>query len=142
MQADEARTLVGGDWITWRSLDISNLLYMPHGHGVYLIRVAQGQIPRLKGYSDILYVGQGRLNERLGKCLNYKLGYRTYPYESGRLCRIEKELNLGMKFSYLCCASRQESQDQETNILDQYEEVHYELPPLNQQRGRKSRIQY
>jgi hypothetical protein len=139
MQADEARSFVGGEWTIWRNLDSSNLLDVPSGYGVYIIRVAQGQIPRLSGHSDIIYVGQGKLSDRLGKCLNCKLGYRTYPYESGRLCRIEKDLKLRMEFSHLRSTS---SQRLERDILDEYEKHHYELPPLNQQRGRMSKLPY
>ena len=139
MQADEAKNLVGKQWSSWKNLNPRNLIYILDGYGVYIIRAVQHQVPRLNGHSDILYVGRGKLKNRLGKCLNYRLGYRYWPTESGRLYRVERQLELLMEFSYFVTDSYMQA---ETSILDEYEKQHLELPPLNQQRGYRSKLPY
>ena len=138
MRSEETQKFVRGNWSSWKSLSTENLSHIPDKKGIYIIRAIR-EIPRLTGLSDILYVGQGNLKNRLGKCLNYKLHYSSWPYESGRIYRVEKELNLPMEFSYLIMNS---SQQAETAILDEYEKQHIELPPLNLTRGRSSSLPY
>lgn len=141
MTANEARELVSRKWTSWRRLEISMIDSLPKEYGVYIIR-SKREIARLKGISDILYVGEGLLNGRLGKVFNFKLDYRSWPYESGEICRIEKELQIPMEFSYLIISDKDACQTNETKILDEYERQHIELPPVNHSRGRYSALDY
>jgi len=142
MKADEARNLIGKQWTEWKMLDpiwldnINTKIY-----GVYIIR-ATSMIPRLEGESDILYIGQGILSERLRKILDFELDYKSWHYESGPICRIKRALGIPMEFSYTRLANKEQCELFEVKILDEYETQHFELPPINRSRGRNSTLPY
>ncbi len=141
MDANEARNLISGGWTSWASLELSSVKRAPSDYGVYIIRSIY-YIPRLRGTSDILYVGEGRLINRVGKIFNYELGYRSWPYDSRPICVIKKELEIPMEFSYLLTSNKKACQRNETEILDEYEKQHLELPPVNHSRGSDSSLEY
>ena len=94
-------------------------------------------VPRLKGESEILYIG------RSGKSFNRNLRVRlpdlvclrahvAWP----RLKRIREELGVTMEFSF---AEAVDPESAEDALLRQYEKCHYELPPVNHNGGLDSR---
>lgn len=141
MNSEEARTLINGNWYSWRSLEPANLFRIPDEYGVYLIRTDH-KISRLLGTSDILYVGEGILSSRIGNVFAYNRGMRSWPYYSGVICTIRKELRITMEFSYLKTSDKATCEQAETRILDEYERQHLELTPVNHSRGKGSKIEY
>ena len=133
MLSEDARKIATSQWSEWQVIKLNseteqNPLKEKRGEvGIYLIRSRKG-IPRLKGVSDIIYVGKGVLRNRIGKALAYYRGKKRCPYYSKMLSLILLELNLDLSFSY---SVTEDAKRLEGLILKEYENDHYELPPLN-----------
>lgn len=112
------------------------ILGLPKEKGVYVIRVGR-PVPRIKGESDIIYIGQGVIQRRIQALLRsyLPLPFRDYmnkhtarePFE-----RVTSELNLQPEFSYVLLG--QESKELESRLLRDYCLFHIEPPPLNNTR--------
>lgn len=134
MLAEDARKIAKNQWSEWHTIKLNSvpdqnplLKERKDEVGVYLIR-SKEKIHRLKGISDIIYVGKGVLRNRIGKALAYYRGQKKCPYYSRMLSLFLVELNLDLSFSYLVTESAEQL---ERLILKEYENDHYELPPLN-----------
>ena len=133
MLSEDARKIANNQWSEWQAIKLNSvpeqnpLKGMKNEVGIYLIRSRKG-IPRLKGVSDIIYVGEGKLKNRIGKALAYYKGQKKWPYYSPMLSLFLLELNLDLSFSY---SVTEDAKRLEVLILKEYENDHYELPPLN-----------
>ncbi len=109
---------------------------IPCQHGVYIIR-APAPLARVRGSSDVVYVGQSGGGKRGGK-----QGIGPGNGEPGRLFntrgsdevvreKIESLFN-GQRFSLECAFVEQDDPESiEERLLRAYFEDHYELPPAN-----------
>jgi len=133
MLSEDAREIAKNQWSEWQAIKLNpvteqNPLKVRKGEvGIYLIRSRKG-IPRLKGVSDIIYVGKGVLRNRIFKAIANDKGQKKCPYYSKMLSLFLLELNLDLSFSY---SVTEDAKRLEGLILKEYENDHYELPPLN-----------
>lgn len=123
-------------WSHWYSLQQLTLAEnmeknIPNGRGVYIIK-GKGLVGRVKGKSDIIYIGQGRLKDRLYAILGYfygksdeKIWPHTAKKEIFRLL-IEEKKNLFVSYHITKTCKKLEKE-----LLHEYEKNHIELPPLN-----------
>ena len=111
---------------------------IPPRHGVYLIRAPQ-PIPRVRGRSDVVYIGQSGGGRRAGK---QGIGpgnggpgrlFNTRGFEQVVRNRIE-EMHPGQTF-VLECAFLDDPGQVEIDLLKAYFEAHLELPPANHNSG-------
>ena len=100
-------------------------------NGVYAFRV-QEQFGRLKGKSNILYIGKVEQNPKRKKGIWYRL--RNYRQNnkgaSKRLKKIENAFGgkSSIEYAYEICDNPRET---EKALLKSYYEIHLEFPPLN-----------
>ena len=115
-----------GKFSDWYPLGEISLENVPAQPGVYVIRVAGRKISRLRGKSDIMYIGsstgKGGLKIRLGFYL--RPGIRQYT--SQRINRMAKKYRMEISWCLYDKARILEHQ-----LLERYEAQHDELPPLN-----------
>ena len=113
----------------WMPLDEQMIKSLPPEHGVYVMRLNR-VFGRLKGESDILYVGStDDLHQRIVN--NYWRGrggettkrIRNYLFSKNYLSQVE--------VSWVVCQS---PKNLEAKILERYENEHHELPPWNRQK--------
>lgn len=118
-------------WSTWYPLTEEKIEYhAPKGFGIYKVRQAEGVlVPRLKGESEILYVGRSgtTANRTLRNRLLELMGHGAH-IAAPRVRRLREELGLNLEF---CYADTKEPESAEKLLLMLYEKEHYELPPLN-----------
>lgn len=112
------------------------VLSVPPLSGVYLI-TADKEFERIRGNSDILYIGRsGNLRTRMKYLLKYFLPL-DFVGNWGRhtardaLKTIIEETKIKIFLSYVTC---QNCKDIETLLLQKYCKNHIESPPLNNQR--------
>jgi hypothetical protein len=113
------------------------ILKLPRKKGVYVIR-ADRPISRIKGKSDIIYIGQGKIQSRIQHLLRSYLPINFRDYFSKHTARkgfekILKETELKLEFSYITVDS-EKAKEIERRLLVLYCEEHIEPPPLNNTR--------
>lgn len=109
---------------------------LPKEKGVYIIRVGK-PIPRIKGESDIIYIGQGVIQHRIQALLRSYLPLPLRDYMNKHTARelferVASELNLQPEFSFVLLG--QKSKELESRLLRDYCLSHIEPPPLNNTR--------
>ncbi len=113
--------------VSWRPFDAEQSFQAPEDNGVYVLRQAGGKLfGRLKGASDILYIGssicQGGLKQRLS---HY---FHPGPTQWTNL-RINSFLSkYKMEIAWFVC---DEPVNLEHSLLKRYLDDHDELPPFN-----------
>jgi len=138
MLSDDIKTYGFEDWLEIRTKYTHNrelILKLPRVKGVYVIR-AHKTIKRIKGESDIVYVGQGTIQSRIQVLLRSFLPINFRNYQSKHTAResferIINELDLKLEFSYIIAKNPKEI---ETQLLEAYCGEHIEPPPLNNTR--------
>ena len=103
---------------------------VPNRHGVYLIR-APSPLPRVRDYSDVVYIGQSGGEKRKGKQgIHDRLFNTRGPDE---LVRDKVEALFSQQEFHLECAfvDGQDPEVIEDGLLLAYFEDHCELPPAN-----------
>jgi hypothetical protein len=133
MLSNEFRQPKWSPWYSLQKLTIEeNMEENIHNKkGVYVIK---GKIPigRIKGKSDIIYIGQGSLKGRLYAILGYfygKSNERTWPHTAKKeIFRLLSEEKKNLFISYRTTKSCKKL---EKRLLHKYEKDHIELPPLN-----------
>jgi hypothetical protein len=109
---------------TWLGKDFKGA---PTSAGVYLFQLGEGKsIHRLKGESDIIYVGStasgtGGLNKRLRS------------HNASRLLSLIRSEIGQVEVSWKVVLTRQKARFEEAEILWKYLHDHFELPPMNRQ---------
>jgi len=134
MNSHELRNL--GQWKTWTRNTVREAPLSP---GIYVFRLAEAKtIQRLKGASDILYIGcSTRLRDRLKEHLKVMDVERNTAY---RLQRVEQEIGR-LEVSWESYDSADKAKDAERLLLAIYEADHIEFPPLNRlEPGRRWRM--
>ena len=132
----ESRELDGfSDWKHWCERTVG---LAPKEPGVYVFRLAgAGRLPKLKGESDIVYVGWG---ESLQKRLSDHLTLRDDERDLGFRLKRVLEVPRGLAVAWKTLTSPKEARKYEAEFLEIYVADHIELPPLNRQEtGKKDR---
>ena len=118
--------LEAAGWKRWSNLDIRRV---PSSIGVYVFRFAGGlSLQRVSGSSDIVYVGQGIIRDRLRAhgdpdWTEWKdSGWLIFMIAGG------KELEVAWQEM-----SENDARSAEAEILEEYLVDHRELPPANRQ---------
>jgi len=111
------------------------VLRIPKTKGVYVIRASR-PIGRVKGESDIIYIGQGVLQHRIQALLKSFLpaNFREYGTKHTARQAFERILNepkTEFELSYLCT---DKARNLESRLLQYYQLDHVEPPPLNNTR--------
>lgn len=111
----------------------------PPAPGIYVFRLADGKtIQRLKGNSDILYIGSSKkLRERFKGHLKVIDVERNIAY---RLQRVRQEIG-GLQVAWELYDRVDKATVAERLFLTKYEKDHIEFPPLNRSEpGKRSRM--
>jgi len=104
---------------------------VPKKPATYVFRLNK-TIPRLKGNSDILYIGStGNLRERIYG--NYVKGQGGPTTKRIRYMLFKKGYIDRVEISWKTLTTRNESKKLEKELLEKYEKGHHELPPWNRQ---------
>ena len=108
--------------------------------GVYVFCL-KAQFPRLKGKTDILYIGQaGNRNGRaIWKRLNEYRGQADAHDKRMRddLERIPRERKSQLRLFYKFVIPPRQCGNEEAKLLGEFYRDHIELPPMNMNRGAK-----
>jgi len=111
------------------------VLKLRRDKGVYVIR-AHKPIVRIKGESDIIYIGQGTIQSRIQVLLrsflpmNFREYYAKHTAREG-FERVMKETDIKLELS---CAIAKDPREKERRLLMAYCNDHIEPPPLNNTR--------
>jgi len=132
------------------------ILKLPRKKGVYIIR-ADKPILRIKGESDIIYIGQGKIQSRIQQLLrsylpvNFRNYFGKHTAREG-FERILEETELELEFSYITMDIEETkakvlelatlhsfkgvdiTKGIERRLLERYCRDHIEPPPLNNTR--------
>ena len=116
------------EWVKWSGRTVGRA---PRTPGVYVLRLANMAVPRLKGESDIVYVGstsrgRGTIRQRLRRH-----GCATQPGRS-MLNRVRSEVG-EIDLAWKSLATHTQALFMESQLLEKYLADHLELPPLNHQ---------
>ncbi len=134
---DACRNLKWDSWNytagNFRSLK-NGIPAVPNRRGVYLIR-APSPLPRVLGYSDVVYIGQSGGGTRGGR---QGIGGRLFNTRGpDELVRHKVEALFSRQEFHLECAfvDGQDPKVIEAELLRAYFEDHCELPPANHNHG-------
>ena len=116
----------------WHPLDEQGLENAPQQPGVYVIRRAQGRrFGRLRGESDILYIGSCRAK----KGLRQRLQQYSYPgptqWTNLRVKELSEKFKMEVAWCVINAPNLEEPRNFECDLLANYLKDHDELPPLN-----------
>jgi len=112
------------EWYPFNRHGIKNA---PEQPGVYVIRITQGRcFGRLKGKSDILYIGSCEAKKGLRQRLQQYLHPGPTQWTNRRVNQLAKEYQ--MEVAWCLC---DEPRNFEHDLLIRYLKDHDELPPLN-----------
>jgi hypothetical protein len=127
------------DFSTWLGWFQRRIRQVPLKPGVYIFRLIQGAtLARLKGNSDIIYIGSTRKGRRtLRDRLKDHLSPRGVGY---RLKRVINEVG-SVEVAWRVFDTHEGAQACERQLLKRFEKDHIELPPLNHQETGKTRLQ-
>jgi excinuclease UvrABC nuclease subunit len=132
-KAVKSNELAGfSNWQKWGPAVVERAPGQP---GVYIFRLAES-FRRLKGDSDLIYVGSGSLRNRLRNHLTGRGDVNR------RLERVAREIGT-LELAWRTHATAQEAKDNEGELLAVYDSEHLELPPLNRSesgRGKRAVI--
>lgn len=114
------------EWKRWNQCVVREA---PFASGIYVFRLADGKtIQRLKGDSDILYIGcSTKLRKRFKDHLKVMNVERNIAY---RLQRVEQQIGQ-LEVSWESYDSAEKAKEAERLLLIKYEADHIEFPPLN-----------
>jgi len=131
MNSREIAEKLGQPNYQWRCFDPSTVKRVPTSKGVYVIRLAHGKTrQRLKGESDVIYIGSGNVKTRLSAHLNFRQDFKDKGWLIGLIARW-----CPLEFGSFAVASPAEA---EQGLIIEFLKEHLELPPANRQRPRLS----
>jgi hypothetical protein len=123
------------EWLPFTLVEQSRLIgELPQSDGVYVIRSSRS-FGRYRGESDIVYVGSSA-NATGGLKGRVKFFFRPGPSQYTSL-RIKALLDRAeeLEISFRICPAM-EARSLEKEILKQYVDEHWELPPYNRSQPR------
>jgi len=111
----------------WHPFNKETVKSAPGQHGIYIFRMARGEcFSRLKGETDILYIGSGEGKQGLkGRLQQYLRPGRT-QWTNKRIHAMAKKYAMEIAWCLW-----EEAGNLELQLLRQYFDDHDELPPLN-----------
>jgi hypothetical protein len=113
--------------LTWHSFDKENVKNAPSLKGIYVIRMARGQLfGRLSGVSDILYVGSAESKGGLRQRLQQYFHPGRTQWTNLRIKELTKKYQMEVTW-----CPYDEPKNLEHELLRRYLKDHEELPPLN-----------
>lgn len=119
------------NWSKWKKLELGNVEKVRNVKGVYKIKISK-DINRFFGYSSILYIGQGKLQDRLWCLAEPEKNWQHTARE--KILKLKKRCpKIKLSFSY---SITKNSSKEEKRLLREYFEKHLELPPFNDIKGR------
>jgi hypothetical protein len=127
-------------WLGWFRKAVD---HAPEKPGVYIFRLIRTPtLARLKGHSDIIYIGSTKKGERtLRDRLKDHLRPRGDKRDLGyRLKRVTDEAG-SVEVAWRVFDSHDSAQECERQLLKRFEKDHIELPPLNRQETGKTQLQ-
>ena len=124
-QAVETRLgLDAGSWKQWPSI---NWAMVPKSYGVYFFRTAKGlRIPRVKGASDIVYVGSGIIRDRLKA--HSRQDWKKWTGTGWVICLIMRAKGVDVAWQQM---PQEKARHEESNLLQDFLVDHFELPAAN-----------
>lgn len=133
------RVFFSGTWSNWGALSNPEEVWnaVPDQHGIYILR-ANKPIPRIRGESDILYVGititnQFGLRKRLYDHARSSNEYNRHLSSASRFIAPDLLGSIGISIEYSYCleGDLEARKQAEANLLNAYRQRHIELPPGN-----------
>ncbi len=129
MNSEAVQGIIGLDPSGWKSWSGFDPDMAPPSAGLYLLRVAGGSgIERVKGASDIIYIGSGNIRDRLKAHANPD--WKDFRDSGWLICLISRHRNLEVAWSEQSLESARSS---EARLLAEFVAQHCELPPANRQ---------
>lgn len=122
---EKAEDLMRQGWSEWYLLCYENTVDLPEIPGVYEVRFKNYSFPRLRGITNILYIGctdKGGLKKRLRSLIKGRHIARKRVYKITE--ELQKELEFRYRVTFL-------ARQAEAELLREYQEKHLELPPCN-----------
>ena len=127
-------------WSNWAALSHTRSLRKLKGRaGVYRLRFRGIEFPRVRGKSELIYLGETSDRQRRLKALWYSIrqGIRE-PHTAGRQAKYLFYYFFGhfcfdtdIEVSYWPCGSKEEAERLQDKELTDYVVAHLEPPPLN-----------
>ena len=117
-------------------LSLNSGIKLEDKSGVYIFSLSE-EICRLRGKTDILYIGatSSGLKSRIDKYLKANETQKT----NLRISKFCKKLLLDGKrinLLFIKCENEKDPKKLESDLLKEFEEEHWELPPFNRQEGK------
>src|SRR5216684_3847622 len=109
------------NFTSWKQWSGTIARRSPPSAGVYAFRMIGGQpLPRIKGQSDIVYIGSTRRGKRgIRQRLQQHLRVREGGVDTGyRLDRVLKEVGV-LEIAWLCCPTHDDALWHEGELLSQ-----------------------
>ncbi|MCX6776090.1 MAG: hypothetical protein NT130_04560 [Candidatus Micrarchaeota archaeon] len=102
--------------------------------GVYIIKT-DFRHGRVKGECDILYIGQGWLDERLICFTDLSEEHKGWRHTARKRFKgyIEQFPRAEVKFGYKTCRTPEEAKELEKKLISECVTNHLEAPPFNHQ---------
>jgi excinuclease UvrABC nuclease subunit len=120
------------DLSIWESLTENNIRKLPFSSAVYFFRTENGeQFGRLKGSSDLLYIGCASTRKGINQRMRQYLKPGKSQWTNQRINSMIDKYKI--EFSYIVTENPQAL---ELSFLRAYIKDHDELPPLNRSSGR------
>jgi excinuclease UvrABC nuclease subunit len=111
----------------WHPFNKETVKSAPEQHGIYMFRMAQSKrFGRLKGESDILYIGSTKGSRGLRGRLQQYLSPGPTQWTNRRVRAMTQKRNTEVAW-----CSCEEAGNLELELLHRYSEDNDELPPLN-----------
>lgn len=133
-QAVEKR--LGLDQDSWKQWPSIKWTQVPQGTGVYVFRTAGGSaILRVKGCSDVVYVGSGKIRDRLKA--HSRQDWKRWSGTGWVICLIMRAKGLEVAWREM---AEPQARLEEADILQQFLVDHFELPPANRRKPRISAV--
>ncbi len=132
MDSAQLKKTIGG-LSEWSAFDKTVLGRVPAQKGVYVIRLANARkIGRLKGESDILYIGSNQSEGGLKQRFSHYFHPGPTQWTNRRVHDLMEKYS--MEIAWFVCKN---PVNLENSLLKQYVKDHDELPPINHADSRR-----
>jgi len=136
MNSQAVEGKLGLDPTCWKPWPYTKLAEVPQSPGIYLFRTAKGSlIPRVRGASDLVYIGSGKIRDRLKA--HSRQDWKKWTGTGWVICLIMREKGLEVGWREMAEA---QARLEEGEILEQFLVDHFELPPANRRKPRISSV--